>query len=366
MIGAAAMSLSSVTVCLNALRLRFFKATQVDQDSSQVQKQEQKALQIKVLVDTNLDSSYKTTQSLDSSKDQSKKKETPKKGEDIQNLALFAIQGMTEAVDQNNITIGLFMVPSVKKVEVFLSPAYAYVQSKKPLSKDDLAKAIAEEGYETIATNTGATLVWPFKPNQVINAQADWQALFESLMEKDISWLLVDLANHQITVYGQTLDTPTLSQMVALWSKKQSIEEIPPQKVVFDVEGMSCAHCQSRVQEALEQVPGVKTVEVNLEKGQAYLEGFEKMSKAPCIEAIQQAGYEVPSLQVCSKFVLKDQENLARVDKSHLEDLLQALKGNGVSWIMFDESTLSFQICGSDLDDVGLEEKFEQIGLSIA
>lgn len=366
MIGAAAMSLSSVTVCLNALRLRFFKAAKVDQDISQDQKQEQKALQIKVLVDPNLVSSPKTAQSLDSSKDQNKKKETFKKGEDIQNLALFAIQGMTEAGDQNNVTIGLFMVPSVKKVEVFLHPTYAYVQSKKPLSKDDLAKAITEEGYETVATNTGATLLWPFKPNQVITTQADWKALFESLMEKGISWLLVDLTNHQITVYGQTLDPTALSQMVAQWSKDQPVEEIPPQKVVFDVEGMSCAHCQSRVQKALEQVPGVKTVEVNLEKGQAYLEGFEKMSKAPCIEAVQQAGYEVPSLQVCSKFVLNDQENLARVDKNHLEDLLQALKGNGVSWILFDEPTLSFQICGSDLNDVGLEEKFEQIGLPVA
>lgn len=364
MIGAAAMSLSSVTVCLNALRLRFFKATKVDQDIAQDQKQEDNALQIKVLVDSNLESSSKAVQSLDS-KGQ-KKKETPKKGEDLQNLALFTIEGMSEPGEQNNVTIGLFMVPGVKKVEVFLTPAYAYVQSQKPLSKDELATTILEEGYETIATNTGATLVWPFKPNQVVSVQADWKSLFKSLMEKDISWLLVDLANHQITVYGQTLDPTMLSQIVAQWSKEQVIEEMPPQKVVFDVEGMSCAHCQGRVREALEQVPGVKTVEVDLEKGQAYLEGFEKMSKAPCIEAVQQAGYEVPSLQVCSKFVLKDQDNLTRVDKRHLEDLLQALKGNGVSWIMFDEPTLSFQICGSDLDDVGLEEKFEQLGLPIA
>ncbi len=358
MIGAAAMSLSSVTVCLNALRLRFFKPTNVNQDLTQDQKQDQ-TFQMKVLVDPALVALTKT----DSSKEKKEEKNLAKKAEEVNDLTFFGLNGLTDSSDQNNVTIGLFMIPNVKKVEVFLNPNYAYVQSTRSISQEEFTEAIIQEGYETIQGQACVNLPWPFKKNQIVNAQANWKELFERLMENGISWLFVDIPNQHITVWGETLDPKNLSQILIQWYKDQDFKSIAIRKVVFKVEGMSCDHCQRRVQEALKQVPGVEKVEVNLEQGQVYLEGSEKISTAPCVEAVEQAGYKVPSLRVCSKFALK--KKLKFLNKDSLENTLEILKSNGVAWLMVDESTLSLQICGPDLDDVGLQEKFEQVGLPI-
>ncbi len=374
MIGAAAMSLSSVTVCLNALRLRFFKPTQVDQDLAKDQKQAQSStsLQTKVLVDPNSESLTIPTwtphlqEENNISKTEKENQEKSKKVDEVKDLALFAVNGMSEANDQNQVTLALFMIPGVKKVEVSLTPNYAYVQSKNFISQEILTGAIKEEGYTTVNTNTSVELPWPFSTNQIIDAHLDWKTLFETLMEKvGASWLLVNLATHQIAVYGENLNREILLPILHQWSSQQEVILAPTRKVIFEVEGMSCANCQHHVQEALQDVSGVDTVEVNLPSNTAYLEGNATISTAPCIQAIQQAGYEVPSLQVCSKFALKE-EALTKIDQAFLEKLLEALKSNGIRWIMVDEPTLSFQICGPDLDDVGLKEKMEQAGLALA
>ncbi len=49
------------------------------------------------------------------------------------------------------------------------------------------------------------------------------------------------------------------------------------------IEGMTCPHCVSHVKAALEAVPGVQRVEVDLKTGQATVEGdvtFEALARA--------------------------------------------------------------------------------------
>ncbi len=61
--------------------------------------------------------------------------------------------------------------------------------------------------------------------------------------------------------------------------------------ITIKIEGMSCGHCRSAVEEALNQVDGVTSVlEVSLEKGLAQVEGDAPAERL--IEAIKQAGYE--------------------------------------------------------------------------
>ena len=55
------------------------------------------------------------------------------------------------------------------------------------------------------------------------------------------------------------------------------------------IEGMTCNHCVHSVTEALQEVEGVKSAKVSLEKGIAEIEG--NASTKNLIAAVQEAGY---------------------------------------------------------------------------
>lgn len=59
----------------------------------------------------------------------------------------------------------------------------------------------------------------------------------------------------------------------------------------FTVKGMSCHHCRNNVERAIRSVEGVEEVEVNLESGEARVEGTAD-AQAVCA-AVQQLGYEI-------------------------------------------------------------------------
>lgn len=61
---------------------------------------------------------------------------------------------------------------------------------------------------------------------------------------------------------------------------------------VIRVSDMSCSHCQSAVTEALAQVPGVESVDVDLDAHKATVRFDEaRASVAKLVEAIAEAGY---------------------------------------------------------------------------
>ena len=66
------------------------------------------------------------------------------------------------------------------------------------------------------------------------------------------------------------------------------------QQVTFKVGGMTCGHCQRRVQEAVMNVAGVKKVTVDLTKGEATVE-YDEFAASPEAfkKAVADAGYEV-------------------------------------------------------------------------
>ncbi|AJC11902.1 hypothetical protein JI75_03680 [Berryella intestinalis] len=59
------------------------------------------------------------------------------------------------------------------------------------------------------------------------------------------------------------------------------------------IEGMMCMHCVSHVKKALEAVPGVSSVDVDLESGTASIEADEAVSQDVLTAAVTEAGYEV-------------------------------------------------------------------------
>ena len=65
----------------------------------------------------------------------------------------------------------------------------------------------------------------------------------------------------------------------------------------FNVLGMSCEHCRSQVQSALQAVNGVRTVEIDLETGAANVEAENgATSQEKLTAAVEAVGYEVGML----------------------------------------------------------------------
>jgi copper chaperone CopZ len=60
------------------------------------------------------------------------------------------------------------------------------------------------------------------------------------------------------------------------------------------IEGMNCGACQSHVTKALQGVAGVKSVSVDLGKGEASVSG--SADNAALIQAVEKAGYKAANL----------------------------------------------------------------------
>lgn len=62
---------------------------------------------------------------------------------------------------------------------------------------------------------------------------------------------------------------------------------------IVKVKGMSCQHCVKAVTKALQNLEGVKSVEVSLEKGEAKMEVERPLDIKVLDEALKKAGYEM-------------------------------------------------------------------------
>jgi copper chaperone len=59
------------------------------------------------------------------------------------------------------------------------------------------------------------------------------------------------------------------------------------------IKGMSCDHCVMAVTKALNEISGVRNVEVDLAKGEATFDETEHIDMNAVKEQIKRAGYEV-------------------------------------------------------------------------
>jgi copper chaperone len=66
-------------------------------------------------------------------------------------------------------------------------------------------------------------------------------------------------------------------------------------QVALRITGMTCGHCVAAVTKALQSVPGVESVEVNLEKGQGLIKG--QAEAAQLIKAVESEGYEAETMR---------------------------------------------------------------------
>jgi copper ion binding protein len=62
------------------------------------------------------------------------------------------------------------------------------------------------------------------------------------------------------------------------------------------IDGMSCQHCVMRVKNALEELEGVKSAHVDLEKKTADVEMKQDVDESALFRAVQEAGYTAVSI----------------------------------------------------------------------
>ena len=66
-------------------------------------------------------------------------------------------------------------------------------------------------------------------------------------------------------------------------------------KKVIAIEGMTCAHCQARVEKALNAIPGVQA-KVDLKKKIATVDLNGDIREEDLMDAVNQAGYQAVSI----------------------------------------------------------------------
>ncbi|NLM38739.1 MAG: heavy-metal-associated domain-containing protein [Firmicutes bacterium] len=66
-------------------------------------------------------------------------------------------------------------------------------------------------------------------------------------------------------------------------------------KKVMQLSGLTCAHCQKRVENALNAIDGV-SAQINLEKQQAVVKLSKAVDDQVLRTAVEEAGYEVLSI----------------------------------------------------------------------
>ena len=66
-------------------------------------------------------------------------------------------------------------------------------------------------------------------------------------------------------------------------------------KETIVVRGMTCRHCVMAVERAIERLPGVESVSVDLESGRVEITGTGKMDKDLIRASVEDEGYSVES-----------------------------------------------------------------------
>src|SRR5579862_6430800 len=93
------------------------------------------------------------------------------------------------------------------------------------------------------------------------------------------------------------------------------------ESITITVEGMTCAACQSHVQRALQETPGVEKAAVNLMTGQAAVM-FDPQAVAPetLVEAIRDTGYGA-ELPVAGRTAFEEQEEREQMQVREAREL---------------------------------------------
>lgn len=313
MIGAAAMAFSSVTVCLNALRLRFFRPTVRSVSEKQIPTESRAAIQ----------------------KEEEKIEDLPeileKQAEkEAQESLILKVSGMTCAHCQKRVKDTLESDPEVRTAEVSLENKEAFVLLNPGVKKTKqlagkLARAVSEAGYpaSVLDEESQSDSETPSEKSNP-DEQAGQNTAIETIQLGGMSCahctarvtqalesvdgvvhasVQLDPQMAEVTVLPKTpaADPENLIRAVKEAGYEASVTAEPEENEIktvittLDLSGLSCEHCVKRTQSALEKVDGVLEASVSLDPMQATVKAQAGTSGADpenLILAVRNAGYD--------------------------------------------------------------------------
>lgn len=156
MIGAAAMSLSSVCVVTNALRLRFFKGKTVPSDAAEEQKKNETAdsgtAQLRTAERSAADDNREPDkEAIKEGKEERNGGKTPSGKGEKEMEKVIEVEGMMCAHCQMHVQKALAAVEGVSEAAVDLEAKKAVVKLSQEVSDETLMKAVEDAGYTAVS-----------------------------------------------------------------------------------------------------------------------------------------------------------------------------------------------------------------------
>lgn len=324
MIGAAAMSFSSVTVCLNALRLRFFKPAKADVQAEQADEKavSEKAVKCTEMFEDHTETPTAKTDGMvripvfgpvngsckkKASNGPDEKAETaqtavpvskPDAGDTpaFAQTALIRVDGMMCAHCQAHVTQALEALDGVKEVIVSLEHNDARVCSDRLIDLRVFKDAIEDAGYE-VKPDTPSVMAKAKSSASLSQQHVD--EMLSGLRDQydGINWMIWNDADRTLACKGDTI--PSQTELEAYLEESIASDDVNAEKggapMTLKIDGMSCMHCAARVEKALLGVDGVKTAKVDLDNASATVTG-DNLDAAALAKAVTAAGYSVSAI----------------------------------------------------------------------
>ncbi|MBU9248833.1 heavy metal translocating P-type ATPase [Burkholderia multivorans] len=227
------------------------------------------------------------------------------------------IDGMTCASCVSRVEKALAKVPGVTHASVNLATERATVEASADVSAARLVEAVEQAGYQAtpVEPAPSAATSQPIDHKAAHSVELDIDGMtcascvsrVEKALAKvpGVTHASVNLATERATVEASAdVSAARLAEAVEQAGYRATPVESAPSTVTsapvdrdathsidLDIGGMTCASCVSRVEKALENVPGVTHASVNLATERASVRAAGPLDAGALIEAVTNAGY---------------------------------------------------------------------------
>jgi Cu2+-exporting ATPase len=280
MVGAAAMSLSSFTVCMNALRLNL---TKIHDPSGDKKRQGVTIGEVKVAGPA--------------------VKAAPQAVKAVEEADLV-VTGMTCEHCEAHVKKALESLPGIESAQADHTTNNVHVALSAPLDENAVKDAVAKAGY-TYEGFKGKAELKTEEADLVVTGMTceHCEAHVKKALE-GLAGIVNAQADHTKNNVHVTLSAPLDETAVkeAVAKAGYTYEGMAPagkgtgeSALTLHVTGMMCAHCEGRVKKALESLPEIKEAVPNHETGEVAVTLTGPFPKEAAQKAIEKAGYELVS-----------------------------------------------------------------------